>query len=355
MLQPDSCLLSSLHSSLPYAYGEPLVTGLIRQQPQDFLVEEILGFEPEGEGEHVFLLIEKTGLNTAQVADRLARLANVPVRQVSYAGLKDRHAVTRQWFSVHLPGNQSCDWLSLNSADLSVLQQTRHLRKLRRGVHRGNQFVITITDLAGRIENLPARLEGIACHGVPNYFGEQRFGRNGMNLQQAQRWFAGEIKPKRQQQGFYLSAARSYLFNQVLAQRVKLCNWNRLSQRGELLMLEGSHSLFAQTETEDLTQRLADGDIHLTGPMYGKDKGNDKPGGLVSNNEVAELERAVLEQFPALLLGLEQAGLAMERRALRMIPSNFQWQLDNNRAEITFSLPRGCFATSVVRELAQYS
>lgn len=341
MLQQDA------HSLLPYAYGEPPVTGAMRQQPQDFQVEEILGFEPEGKGEHVFLFIEKTGLNTAQVAQRLARLAKVPARQVSYAGLKDRRAVTRQWFSVHLPGHQTLDWQSLNAADLTVLKHSRHLRKLRRGAHRGNRFVIVINQLTGAVAQLPDRLQQIAHSGVPNYFGEQRFGRKGMNLQQAQRWFAGEFKPKRQQRGFYLSAARSYLFNQVLAQRVKDNNWNRLLS-GELLMLHGSHSLFAQHAADNLLSRLAEGDIHLTGPLYGK------PETMASAGEVAELERAVLSQYPDLLAGLEQAGLTGERRALRVIPDNLQWLQGNRQVEVTFSLSAGCFATSVMRELVRY-
>ena len=323
------------------------MTGVIRRQPQDFLVEELLGFEPHGEGEHVYLFIEKIALNTAQVAERLARLAGVAVRQVSYAGMKDRHAVTRQWFSVHLPGTQQPDWRSLNSADLSVLQQSRHLRKLRRGSHRGNQFVIVAGDLAGALDTLPDKLQRIADCGVPNYFGEQRFGRDGMNLHQALRWFAGEFTPRRRQRGLYLSAARSYLFNQVLAQRVAEGNWQQLLA-GELLMLNGSASLFAQGDADNLQPRLEAGDIHLTGPLYGK------PTAMASGDRVAALEQAVLARFPELLTGLQQAGLTAERRALRTIPANLQWRVDNKRAELAFSLPRGCFATAVMRELLRY-
>jgi tRNA pseudouridine13 synthase len=332
---------------LPYAWGEPQLSGVIRQQPQDFLVEEILGFEPQGEGEHVFLWVEKTALNTAQVAEHLARQAKIAVRQVSYAGMKDRHAVARQWFSLHLPGNQVFDAQSLHHPGINVIKQARHLRKLRRGAHRGNRFVITIAEMQGPLDEFARSVEKITVAGVPNYFGEQRFGRKGMNLLQAQRWFAGEIKPRREQRGIYLSVARSYLFNQLLAQRVKAGDWNRLLD-GELVMLDGSHSLFAENNIEILQHRLLAGDIHPTGPMYGQ------PGSLSCAGEVAEREESVLKQYPALLTGLQQAGLKAERRALRVIPKDVHWQLKNHRAEISFSLPPGCFATSVVRELVRY-
>ncbi len=338
-------------SPLAYAFGEPVASGILRQQAEDFNVEEVLGFEPEGEGEHVFLWIEKTGLNTQQLAEQLAKFAKVPVRQVSYSGMKDRHAVTRQWFSVHLPGNKTLEWESLNSPAIKVLKHSRHLRKLRRGAHRANRFVITIKELAGDVDNVLARLETIATRGVPNYFGEQRFGHGGRNLQQAQRWFNGEFKPKRHQQGLYLSAARSYLFNQLLTQRVVDKNWDQLLP-GELAMLDGSHSIFScATETSgegDLAERLLSGDIHPTGPMAGK------AGNLSCSAEVLQLESAVLQTYPALCEGLEKAGLSAQRRALRMIPSDLQWQLQANSLEIAFSLPSGCFATAVVRELVNY-
>lgn len=335
-------------SPLAYAHGKPLLSGSLRQRAEDFSVEEILGFEPEGEGEHVFLWIEKTGLNTQELAERLAKLAKIPARQVSYSGMKDRNAVTRQWFSVHLPGNKTLDWASLNSPQINVIKQTRHLRKLRRGAHRGNQFAIAINELEGDVGSLEARLKIIAEQGVPNYFGEQRFGHGGRNLQQAQRWFAGEFKPRRHQQGLYLSAARSFLFNQLLTKRVESHSWNQLLP-GELAMLEGTHSIFACTrDAVDLDARLASGDIHPTGPMTGK------AGSLSCRDEVAQLERSVLEEYIPLCEGLERAGLAAQRRALRLIPSDLQWQIQASRVEITFSLVSGCFATSVVRELVNY-
>ncbi|ARN72748.1 tRNA pseudouridine(13) synthase TruD [Oceanicoccus sagamiensis] len=337
-----------LLTPLPYAYSEqPSLTGVLRRQPEDFIVEEILGFEPEGEGEHVFLWIEKTGLNTQQVADRIARLAKLPARQISYSGMKDRNAVTRQWFSVHLPGNKELDWQQLADTQVKVLKAVRHLRKLRRGVHKANRFSLRVTELEGDTTGLEQTLDNIAQQGVPNYFGEQRFGFDGANLIKAQQLFAGSFKAKRHQRGIYLSAARAYLFNQLLARRVSAQNWNSLLG-GELLMLAGSHSVFLQHDEEDLEQRLSTADIHLTGPMYGK------ASSLGCEGEVAELERSILSAYPELLDGLEQEGLKAERRSLRSVAQNISWHIDKQQIELSFSLDSGCFATAVVRELVNY-
>ena len=344
-------------SPLPYAFGEPPITAVLRQSPADFCVEEILGFEPAGEGEHVFLWIEKIGLNTQQVADQLARLAKIPARLVSYSGMKDRHAVTRQWFSVHMPGNSSVDWELLNTHQLKVLRVSRHLRKLRRGVHKGNHFVITLTELQADISVSPLaviehRAALLASQGVPNYFGEQRFGFDGSNLLRAQQLFAGAFKPKRHQRGIYISAARSYIFNQVLAERVANNSWNHLLG-GELLMLDGSHSVFAQDVEQEhpepeLVQRLLEGDIHLTGPLYGK------PASLNCSGMVAALELAVVSSLTEFRQGLDAEGLKAERRALRVIPQDIHWQLQEHKLLVSFSLPSGSFATAVLRELVNY-
>jgi tRNA pseudouridine13 synthase len=350
--------LSTLATSpLPYAYAsdtvtsKPLLKGILRRNPEDFYVEEILGFEPEGEGEHVFLWIEKKGLNTQQVAGEIARLAKLPERQVSYSGMKDRRAVTRQWFSVHLPGKKNIDWTPLHNDHLKVLTQTRHLRKLRRGVHKANRFVIKLVDVQGSQSNLDQTLTVMAKHGVPNYFGEQRFGHNGMNVEKAQQLFTGFYKAKRHQRGIYLSAARSFLFNQILAKRVLDGSWNTVLS-GELLMLAGSHSVFPQGDEGELDERLAVADIHLTGLMSGK------ASALSCTDRVQALEQEVEASYPELVSGLEQEGLKAERRALRVIPGDLRWRLnkenDGITIELDFSLPSGCFATAVIRELAEY-
>jgi tRNA pseudouridine13 synthase len=332
---------------LPFAYGGPVVEAVLRADPSDFQVEEVLGYEPEGEGEHVYLWVEKSGLNTQFVADRLADFAQLPRKAVSFSGMKDRHAVTWQWFGVHMPGKQALDWSSLNNKEMTVLKAIRHPRKLRRGVHRGNRFLLTLTNCKGDFDALLSRLEQIRERGFPNYFGEQRFGHGGKNLANAQRWFDGGRKPKRQQQSIYLSAVRSFLFNEILAQRVKDKSWNS-ALAGDVLMLNGSHSLFVDNDLRVLDQRLADGDIHITGPLYGS---GGKP---QAADAAAVLESGIFAQYQSLTSGLEQQQTRADRRALRAFADQLQWTVEGDRLSLNFFLPSGCFATALVRELADY-
>lgn len=337
---------------LPHAWPYPRPQGVLRFQPVDFQVEERLGFEPSGEGEHAFLWIEKTDLNTADVAVRLAKLAGVAKHQVGFSGLKDRHAVTRQWFSVHLPGRSHPDWQSMDSEQLSVLQVTRHKKKLRRGVHRDNHFVIRVRELQGDLQALGEVVGRIGAEGVPNYFGEQRFGLGGDNVNKARAWFRGQLRPGRNQRGFYLSAVRSQLFNQVLAHRVQAGNWNT-ALPGELCMLAGSHSLVSADaiDAQALATRLREGDLHPTGPLWGR------PGKLAPGADALALEQGLLTDTE-LLRGLEQQGVESARRALRVIPQALAWQVEPADGEpslrVEFSLPSGCFATAVMRELLGY-
>ncbi|MEW5756593.1 MAG: tRNA pseudouridine(13) synthase TruD [Pseudomonadota bacterium] len=331
---------------LPYAFGKPEATGVLRSMPEDFFVEEVLGFSPEGEGEHVWLWIEKRNCNTEWVAEQLARLAGVPHGAVSYSGLKDRVAVTRQWFSVHLPGKDAPEWSSLNSEQFTVKEAVRHRSKLRRGTHRSNRFVIRLREVAGERAALEARLAMIARSGVPNYFGEQRFGHQGGNLDQALKMFGGWRIKDRHKRSMYLSAARSYLFNQVLARRVVQGSWDQILP-GEAAILAGSHSFFVVDEVDaEILRRVQCMDIHPSGPMWGR-------GDVPCSGQVAELERVIAEELPAFRRGLEGADLRQERRALRLQVMDLEWHWsDASTLELRFGLGRGEYATAVVRELA---
>ncbi len=227
---------------LPHAHGGPPLLAELRREPGDFRVEEVLGFEPDGSGEHVLVWIEKTGANTDWVARQFARKLGLPPIAIGYAGLKDRHAITRQYLSVQLGRRAEPDWQALDIEGVRVLAATRHARKLKRGAHRANRFLIRLRALRGERERAQVVLDAIAAHGVPNYFGEQRFGHEAGNVDLARRLFAGARLP-REQRGIVLSAARSQLFNAVLAQRVRAANWDRALD-GEVFMLAGSHSLF---------------------------------------------------------------------------------------------------------------
>ncbi|MHA1569724.1 MAG: tRNA pseudouridine(13) synthase TruD [Alphaproteobacteria bacterium] len=331
---------------LPHAFGVPEVRGVIRATPEDFFVDEILPFEPEGEGEHVLLHIEKRNTNTDWLAGQLARFAGIPKRDVSYAGLKDRNAVTRQWFSLGLAGKPEPDWQQLQLDSVRVLQHARHRRKLRRGALQGNRFRIVVRELQGELDTLPQRLERIRRQGVPNYFGEQRFGRDGNNLQRAVEMFRGRRIKDRNTRGLYLSAARSWLFNELLSERVQAGDWNRAIP-GDAMLLAGSNSYFvAEAIDAEIERRLADFDIHPSGPLWGR-------GTLATTSQALELEGCLSVAHPVLCRGLEKAGLEQARRALRLVVPDLESELDTAAATLIldFSLPPGSYATTVLREL----
>ena len=333
---------------LPFAHGQPTLSGRLRAVPEDFQVREEIAFTLDGAGEHVWLWVRKRGANTDWVARRLAEQASVPPGAVSYAGLKDRHAVTEQWFSVHLPGRAEPDWSANPDPDFTVLNAVRHSRKLRRGALSGNAFCITLRDLAGDPDELAARLQRAAATGVPNYFGEQRFGHEGGNLAQAEAMLRGELKVRdRHQRGLYLSAARSALFNAVLARRVAEETWNQ-PLPGDVLMLDGSHSIFAvDAVDETIRQRVAAFDLHPTGPLWGA-------GELRSSGPVRVLEEVVAAALLVFRDGLTAAGLEQERRALRLAVRDATLAFpEPGVAVLDFKLPAGAYATTVLRELVR--
>ena len=338
---------------LPGGLGEPVLQARMRVQHDDFRVIEDLGFEASGSGEHLLLRVEKRGANTAWVAEQLARWAGIAPMGVSYAGLKDRHAVTEQTFSVHLAKRVAPDALPVHES-FRVLDQAWHSRKLPRGALAGNHFVLRLRDLQGERAAVEDRLTHIAARGVPNYFGEQRFGRDGGNVAAAIAMFAGR-RVDRAKRGFLISAARSSLFNRVLAERVAAGTWDQ-ALNGEVFMLDGSHSVFGpEPLDQSLRQRLAELDIHPTGPMWGR-------GELRPQADALALETRVLSDQDALKQGLESEGLRQERRALRLPVRQLRWQwLDDAPhrllpdLELRFFLPAGAYATVVLHALGEVS
>jgi tRNA pseudouridine13 synthase len=325
-----------------------LVAATLRSAPEDFVVEEQMPFALSGAGEHLWLKLRKRGFNSEQVAKQLARTAGVTRREVGYAGMKDRHAITVQWFSLHLAGRPDPDWESLPDG-MAVVESARHSRKLKTGALSGNRFVIVLRDCQGDHAGVLRRGEEIRTRGMPNYFGEQRFGYGGGNVAAARAMFAGSGAVRdRKQAGIYLSAARSLIFNEVLARRVTAGTWDQVLD-GDALILNGSRSFFVP-EAVDATirRRLAEGDVHPSAPLWGR-------GELPTHSCVRELEQAVASEHTDLARGLEAAGLAQERRALRVIPQEFNaaWQ-DTTTLRLTFALPPGSYATVVLRELADY-
>lgn len=315
------------------AYGDPLFVACIRSRPEEFNVTEVLGFELCGDGEHDYLYIEKTSNNTEWVSRQLASFAAVPARDVGYAGLKDRHAVTRQWFSV--PRWNSPDWSELAVDGVRLLDQQRHNRKLRRGAHRENRFRIVLRGTLPDAERLQDRLQCLATSGVPNYFGDQRFGRGASNIALANAWADGKRLP-RHKRSLAISSARSYLFNEILEQRVRDGTWNQLCA-GDVVNLDGTGSVFdIDAPDEELVRRCAEMDIHPAGPLCGD---GTPEAGLPSGRE-------------NWLEALRRGRVKPASRSFRLRVGDFAWSSATDSLQLEFALGRGAFATTVLREIA---
>ncbi|MBK1727273.1 tRNA pseudouridine(13) synthase TruD [Halorhodospira neutriphila] len=331
------------------AHGDPLGTAQLRSRPEDFRVEEELGFTPSGAGEHLMLRVRKRGWTTEAVARRLAEALGIPRGRVSFAGLKDRHAETEQWLSAHLPGAAAPLAAGEELADgVRVVAATRNARKLRRGALAGDRFTLRLRAVAAPPAAVDARLAAIARRGVPNYFGAQRFGRGGRNLEQARAWLLeGQPVRGRTVRGLLLSAVRAELFNRVLAARVADGTWERLLP-GDRAGLDGRGSHFAvEAVDEALRRRTARGEIHPTGPLAGT--GGEGPGGAP-----AALEAAILAEEPELTAALEHRGVRADRRALRLMPRGLIWRWPaSGELELRFTLTSGAYATEVVAELLE--
>ncbi len=311
----------------PHAYPASGASATLKQHNADFTVTELPLQLPTGAGEHLWLDIEKNGANTAFVAQQLAEVAGVQDKDVGYAGLKDRHAITRQWFSVHLPKADTPDLTRLQHPEFKVLQQSRHVKKLRAGDLQGNRFRILLRDVTGDRAAIEANLRAVAAHGVPNYFGAQRFGHDGGNVEQGRAMLAREIRVRNpKKKGIYLSAVRSFVFNEVLALRI---------QRG----------LWGQTLPGDVLDAAG----RPTGPLWGR--------GRVSTTDAAQaLETSVAERHASLCEGMEFAGLDQDRRALVALPVDMAWEWpQGDQLVITFSLPAGTYATSMLDEILRTS
>ena len=330
----------------PRAYGAPPASGVLRAEPEDFVVEEELGFAPAGGGAHLLLKVRKRNANTQWVARELTRLAGCRPADAGYAGLKDRRAVAVQWFSVPRP-RAAVDWWQLRGGEFEVLEVHEHTRKLPRGALAGNRFAVRIRAIGGDGaalgERLAPRLEVIARRGVPNYFGTQRFGREGGNLQQLGTPLQRLLPDQR---GFVLSAARSLIFNAVLAERVAEGSWEQL-RAGDLANLDGRGSIFhvegVDTELLERCRRLQ---IHPSGPLWGE-------GEPASAGEVLELESTVAARYPDAAAACATAGMVQERRSLRIAVQELRHEVEPQAVRIHFRLARGCFATAVLAELIE--
>jgi len=331
----------------PRLHGGPLGRARFKAQPEDFLVEEILGFEPSGVGEHCLVWVEKCDLDSNAVGARLADALGLRRRLVSHCGLKDRHAVTRQWFSLHMPGQPSPEAAALESEGVNVLRVTRNTRKLRRGIHLGNRFTIRLRDPDFDAKAAAERWALIVSEGAPNLFGAQRFGNDGGNLEKALAMFRGEFQARdRLLRGLLLSAVRSHLFNAVVAERMARGAWSRVLSGEVFGFADNGTLLLVGNQRGDEAERFVKGMVELTAPLWGN-------GELHSAGEVRQLEQEVMARFQESTTGLEAAGLRQERRVMRVRPVNPDFVvLEGGDLQLSFDLPRGTYATSLLRELA---
>jgi tRNA pseudouridine13 synthase len=333
----------------PRAHGAPLPKAELKTEPGDFRVEEQLSFTPSGQGPHWLLRVEKRAANTRWVAAELARFAQLPASEVGFAGLKDRHALTVQWFSVPAGAKPADFWMAVRTDEFRVLEVQANARKLKRGALSGNRFRIRLRKVAWSREQLDQKLAALRAHGAPNYFGPQRFGRDGFNLDRVEHWLQSGAPPAgRAERGFALSAARSLIFNAVLARRVQAGDWSRL-EPGDLASLDGSASHFRVASADDeICRRLESFDIHPSGPMWGRGDPETSGRALATELEVAREFNAVAE-----LLAAE--GLAQERRALRCAIRDLEVEAEGATVTLSFSLGRGQFATAVLREITEFT
>lgn len=374
---------------LTYAYSQPILTGQLKTIPEDFKVEEIIENELTGEGEHLWCWVEKRGQNTDWVAGMLAKWANTAKHNVGFAGQKDRQAVTKQWFSIQLPGKADPDPAELNLDDVKILKMHRHNKKIQRGGLQGNRFELVLRNITGRtteqtadtrMAELESRLHKIQLEGVPNYFGEQRFGRDGNNLAQGEKLllsdsFANNRRQKRgakrkggnqNQQSLYISALRSWMFNDLLSLRLQQNNWNQVLC-GDLLQSANGHEVLLADENQEIEQlqkKVALSEWFITGGLFGD-------GALPTKEDAQRLEQEVVEKYQAWCDALSANRVKQDRRALRVMPEELSWSFEqlnesdtdahqDSKGEsssltlnlkLSFKLPAGSFATMLLREL----
>jgi len=333
-------------TSWPRLLEAPSYTGAIRTLPEDFQVEEIPAYLPGGEGQHLFLLIEKISLTTEEVIRELAGQLGVPRHSIGSAGLKDRRALCRQWLS--LPAEAERRLGGFSKEGIKILDARRHRNKLRTGHLRGNRFRILVRGLDPSCRpEMERRLGELARRGFPHYFGPQRFGRNFNNLDQGLAVMNGKLKLRDGRKvRFVLSTVQSWLFNRVLAARLER-GWFGRALVGDLLAFETGR-FFLCTEPDKDQPRVDRLEVHPTGPLFGPDM--NQPQGEPEAMERAALESSglspeVFERFARFTWG--------GRRPLRAVPKNVSVEQAPEGLWLCFSLPSGAYATSLLRELIE--
>ena len=339
--------MSDILSSLAYLNGKPTATGKIKAQPEHFQVNEILGYEFTGCGEHLLVHIRKTGENTSFVANELAKACGVKSKDVSWAGLKDRHAITEQWLSVHLPKGGTPDFSAFLAQypSIEILATTRHNKKLRPGELAGNHFSVTLSEVSD-VEDVVQRLQVISQWGVPNYFGSQRFGNQGNNLDEARRWGRDNVRTRNQnKRSMMLSAARSWIFNRIVSGRIDNGLFNQVLE-GDLLQVDAGLELVSKATFEQGQCAVTNREAQITAAMAGDNA-------LPTQAQALDLEQPYLDAEPDLMALIRGNRMRHERRPIALKAQDLSWRVEGQNVTLDFSLDSGCFATAIVRELIE--
>jgi tRNA pseudouridine13 synthase len=334
-------------AALPTVTSAPRpLAGVLREQPSDFRVDEIPAYSPEGSGDHLYVRFEKIDLDTTEAVRRIARALGVELRDTGYAGLKDRRAVTTQWASFLFGDPERLASAAIDN--VRVMEWARHKNKLRTGHLRGNRFEILVRGASAEsVDEASARLALLAKRGIPNYFGEQRFGRDGGNVLAAHRWLVlGERAPRdRWKRKLYVSSLQGALFNVLCAERVGENTYDRVID-GDLVRKEDTGGLFVSEQTDVDCERALRFEVSATGPMFGDSM-------RWPEREARAREEAVLRDAG---LSIEQLSRVRAsgpgaRRTYRMRPTDVWVHPEENGVRVAFTLPSGAYATIVMREL----
>ncbi len=339
--------MSDTMSNFSWLYGKPVATGKLKQLPEHFIVKEILGFEFTGSGEHLMIKIRKTGENTKYVANELAKFCGVKSKNVSWAGLKDRHAVTEQWLSVQIANSAGLNFakFELEHPGVEILEMTRHNKKLRPGDLTGNEFQVIATEVT-EMDDVLSRLEKVKISGVPNYFGSQRFGHDGNNVTEARRWGRDNVRTRdNSKRSFYLSAARSWIFNNIVSQRIaENCFFQPID--GDVLLDNNDRIIRDEATSDDNIQKIKHGELSITAALAGDNQ-------LPTTGSALNIEQPNLDAEPDLMALIRGNRMRHERRAIELHPKNLIWSVQDDTLTLNFSLTSGSFATVIMRELLQ--
>ncbi len=346
-------LAGRLDWQVPYLTADlPGIGGVIRDETEDFVVDEVPAYEPCGDGEHTYFRVEKRNIDTMRLVRQIAQKLDLPPRAVSYAGLKDAHAIARQTFSVQFVPVETIEALELDNA--RILWVSRHRNKLRIGHLRGNRFTLRIREVGPDAESqATAILSSLMARGVPNAYGPQRFGNRGDN-HIAGYYLLHDDKTALEQMGIrhlshrlhglFISALQSALFNQVVALRIRQGTLDTVI-KGDIARKEDTGGIFTVTDLAAERPRAAAWEISATGPMFG-----DKL--MQAQDEAGEAESQILASAG---LSLEDFRASREhgvRRPLRFNPEGLTWQVENqDQLVVSFFSPKGSFATMLLREL----